>query len=186
MATLTIWRLDSATGADRALGMLKRFQNQNPIQVLDAAVVSWPEGARKPHLRQLHDVVSAGGLGGAFWGFLFAVLFFMPLLGLALAAGIGAVVASTAELGIDDSLIKKLRERITPGTSAVLLLSSNMVTDGVADEMQAHQGHAELIETNLSREQESKLRSTFTAQPAVSASDDAFEDGAGRSSGGQT
>jgi uncharacterized membrane protein len=52
-----------------------------------------------------------------------------------------------------------VRDQITPGTSALFLLSSDAVIDRVKDEFPA--GDAELISTNLSNEQESRLREAF-------------------------
>src|SRR5579871_1320800 len=106
MATLTVWKFDSADGAAGGLAKLKLLQTQQLIDLQDAALVAWPEGAKKPTITQLHNLVGAGAVGGAFWGALFGLLFLVPLLGLAIGAGIGALVASTADIGIDDTLIK--------------------------------------------------------------------------------
>jgi uncharacterized membrane protein len=168
MATLTVWKLDSANGADEAVEAVKRLQQQQLLQLEDAAVISWPSNAKKPTIRQLHELVGAGALGGAFWGLLFGLLFFVPLLGAAIGAGIGALVASTADVGIDDKLIKDLRSKITPGTSALFLLTSSAVTDRLGDELTAFRGHAELIESNLSREDEARLHEIFARAKAVS------------------
>jgi uncharacterized membrane protein len=162
MATFTVWKFDSAGGADAALTTLERLQKEELIQVLDGAVVSWPEGAKKPKTRQLHSTAGAGALGGAFWGFLFGLLFFVPLLGMAIGAGMGALSGSLTDVGINDDFIKRVRDQITPGTSALFLMSQGAVQDKVADEMRSQMGHAELIHTNLSHEQEEKLREAFT------------------------
>ena len=42
-------------------------------------LVSWKDGARRPKTQQLHNLAGAGALGGAFWGLLFGLLFFVPL-----------------------------------------------------------------------------------------------------------
>jgi uncharacterized membrane protein len=162
MATFTVWKFDSAGGADAALTTLERLQKEELIQVLDGAVVSWSEGAKKPKTRQLHSTAGAGAFGGAFWGFLFGLLFFVPLLGMAIGAGMGALSGSLADVGIDDDFIKRVRDQITPGTSALFLMSQGAVRDKVADEMRSQMDHAELIHTNLSNEQEEKLREAFT------------------------
>jgi uncharacterized membrane protein len=167
MATLTVWKLDSANGADEAVAVVKRLQQQQLLQLEDAAVISWSSNAKKPTIRQLHELVGPGALGGAFWGLLFGLLFFVPLLGAAIGAGIGALVASTADVGIDDKLIKDLRSKITPGTSALFLLTSNAVTDRLGDELSAFRGHAELIESNLSREDEARLHEIFARATPV-------------------
>jgi uncharacterized membrane protein len=167
MATLTVWKFDSADGAAESLTTLKRLQKQQLVELQDAAIVTWAADAKKPSIRQLHNLVGVGALGGAFWGSLFGLLFLVPLLGLAIGAGIGAYVASTADVGIDDTLVKQLRDKIGPGTSALLLLTSSAVTDRVLEEMQDQRGDADLIESNLTREQEAKLRKTFAQEPTM-------------------
>jgi uncharacterized membrane protein len=160
VATLTVWKFPTAQGAEEAQRTLESLQKQELIKVHDAALVSWPEGAKKPKTRQLASMTGAGALGGAFWGLLFGLIFFIPLLGMAIGAGMGALAGSMADVGINDDFIKTLRKEITPGTSALLLLSSEAVLDKVE---QAFEGQPmQLVQTNLSKEQEDKLREVFT------------------------
>jgi uncharacterized membrane protein len=167
MATLTAWKFDTADGADAALAKLEDLQRQQLLELLDGAVVSWPQGAKKPKTRQLHSTAGAGALGGAFWGLLFGLIFFVPLLGMAIGAGMGALMGAMTDVGIDDNFIKQVRDKITPGTSALFLYTQNVVQDRVADAFKAERGHVELIESNLSKEQEAKLRETFGEEPAT-------------------
>jgi uncharacterized membrane protein len=55
--------------------------------------------------------------------------------------------------------ISTVRQKVTPGTSALFLLSSGAVIDRVSAEFNGTD--AELISTNLSAEQESRLREAF-------------------------
>jgi hypothetical protein len=105
------------------------------------------------------DAATGGALGGAFWGMLFGLIFFIPILGLAIGAATGALFGSLADVGISDSFIKSVRDQVTPGTSALFLLSSDAVIDRVREEFPVHE--AELISTNLSADQEAKLREAF-------------------------
>ena len=159
MATLTAWKFDSPYGADDALATLEKLQNEALIQVQDAAVVSWEPGRRKPKTREMHSMKKAGALGGGFWGLLFGLIFFVPILGLAIGAAAGAMAGSLSDVGISDKFIDTVREKVTPGTSALFLLTSNAVVDRVKGEFEGTQ--AELISTNLSNEQEAKLREAF-------------------------
>jgi uncharacterized membrane protein len=165
MATLTVWMFDSATGADDALVRVKSLRQQELLVLQDAAVITWPPDAKKPRIRQLNDLVGAGVFGGALWGLLFGLLFFVPLLGAAIGAGLGALVAHTSDTGIDDNTIKELREKITPGTSALFLLTADVVADRVLADLAPFEGHAQLLQSNLSREQEAKLRAIFAPAP---------------------
>ncbi|MEV7775030.1 DUF1269 domain-containing protein [Kitasatospora sp. NPDC086791] len=160
MATLTVWRFPTATGADEALDTLKKLQHQELIKVQDGAVVSWPDGAKKPKTRHLSDMTGRGAVGGAFWGFLLGLLFFVPILGAAAGAAGGALGGHLAHLGLDEDFVKRLREKVTPGTSALFVLSSDAVLDAVRSAFAGR--HAELLETNLSEEEEARLREAFT------------------------
>jgi uncharacterized membrane protein len=107
-------------------------------------------------------MAGAGALGGAFWGMLFGLIFFVPLLGMAVGAGIGALTGSLADVGIDDSFIRRMRDEIQPGTSALFVLSSDAVVDKVTQAFEGQQ--MVLVESNLSQEQESKLREVFSEE----------------------
>jgi uncharacterized membrane protein len=162
LATFTIWKFNTAQGAERALYTLEQLQKEELIQIVDAAVVTWPAGKKKPKTRQLHDLTGAGALGGAFWGMLFGLIFFVPLLGMAVGAATGALSGSLADVGIDDDFIKQVRERITPGTSALFVMTSGAVQDKVKDAFEGTK--AELLHTNLSAEEEAKLREVFAEE----------------------
>jgi uncharacterized membrane protein len=159
MATLTVLKFGDATAADNALGTVQSLQSQELITIRDAAIVTWPSDKKKPKTRQLHNLTGAGALSGAFWGWLFGLLFFVPLFGMALGAAMGALSGSMTDVGIDDSFIAKIRSNVTPGTSALFLLTTDAVVDRVKDAMEQYD--FEIIATNLSADEESKLREVF-------------------------
>jgi uncharacterized membrane protein len=171
MATLTAWKFPTPEGAGDALATVEQLQKQELIILLDAAVVSWPADRKRPKTQQLHNLVGGGALGGSFWGMLFGLIFFVPLLGLVIGAAAGAAAGSLNDVGIDDDFINDVREKVTPGTSALFALTSNAVTDKVADAFRGSQ--AELLHTNLSADQEQQLREVFgdvdDAQPTGAA-----------------
>lgn len=159
-ATLTVWKFHTPTGAGDATRVLEGLAEQHLITLHDAATVSWEEGRRKPRTRQLASTTAAGALGGTFWGLLFGLIFFMPLLGAALGAATGALTGALTDVGIDDGFINKVRDQITPGTSAMFVLSSDEVVDRIKDAF-ASAEPADLIFTNLSDEQEAALHRAF-------------------------
>ena len=164
MATLTAWVFPESGAAERAAQTLSSLQSQGLIQVQDAAVVTWEAGKKKPKTRQLNNLTGAGTMGGAFWGFLFGLIFLVPLLGAAIGAAMGAVSGSLADVGISDRFINDVKQRVTPGTSALFLLSSDAVIDRVRDAFQGSQ--AELVASNLSNEDEARLREVFAEDEA--------------------
>src|SRR3954454_7190609 len=158
MSTLVVLKFDSVDGARQMRDRLLSLQKQQLLEVQDAAIMS-KSADGKPKLEQLQNMTGAGALGGAFWGMLFGLLFFIPILGLAVGAAAGALSGSLVDVGIDDDFIKSVRAKVTPGTSALFLMSSNAVMDKIRDAFEGNQ--PELIETNLSNEQEAALRAAF-------------------------
>ncbi len=158
-STLVVLKFPTAEGADYMLSRLESLQKQQLITVNDGAIVSWPAGATKPKTRQLTSMTGVGALGGAFWGLLFGLLFFVPFFGLAVGAAMGALAGHFAHYGIDENFINSVRDKITPGTSALFLLTSGAVVDRVADAVKDIQ--FEIIQTNLSKEQEAQLKAAF-------------------------
>jgi uncharacterized membrane protein len=179
MATLSVLKFNDPYEADRVLVALQGLQERGMITLEDAAVVSWAplakhpgtagtppseperpeelEYPRKPTTRQLHSTAGAGW--GAFWGFLFGLIFFVPFLG----AAIGGMSGAMSDVGIDDDFIKQVREKVTPGTSALFALTSGATApDKVVDELKQYD--FEIISTNLPEEQENKLREAFAQE----------------------
>jgi uncharacterized membrane protein len=160
MANPVVLKFPEADGAYRMLDKLEDLQKQELIHIEDAAVVSWPEGKRKPRTRHLNDLVGTGVLDGAFWGFLFGLIFFVPLLGMAVGAAMGGAACSLSDVGIDD-FVNEVQEKVTEGTSALFLLESGAVVDRIHDEVKGMD--FEIIATNLLKDQEQKLREAFAA-----------------------
>ena len=144
---------DEATG-ENILNTLRELQKQRLIIVNDAALVTLrPDG--KPKIRQAHDLVGAGALGGAFWGMLIGLLFLSPLLGAAIGAGMGAIAGKFTDIGIDDNFIKEVGSAIHPGESALFLLTRNEIADKVVPALRQYQ--FEVIRTSLSDQDEARL-----------------------------
>jgi uncharacterized membrane protein len=164
MATLTVWKFASWDGANQAIGTLEALAKQDLLKVHDAASVSWQPEARRPRTRQVRDLTGVGAIGGMFWGMLFGLIFLMPLAGAALGAASGALAGSLVDVGIDDEFIKSARDQITPGTSALFLLTSDVDRDRVKATFDATGlQKPRLIQSNLSARQEQALREMFGA-----------------------
>jgi uncharacterized membrane protein len=158
MSTLVVLKFDSVEGARQMRDRLLELQKQQLLQVDDAAIMS-KDANGKPKLEQLHNLAGAGALGGAFWGMLFGLLFFIPIFGLAVGAAAGAIAGSMSDVGIDDKFIKQVGESITPGSAALFLLVSNVTVDKVLDQIKDMK--FEVLQTNLSHEQEGQLRTAL-------------------------
>jgi len=163
MATLSVLKFNDPYGAERVMIALQGMQERAMITLEDAAVVSWPQGNKKPRTQQLHSTAGMGAMSGAFWGFLFGLIFFVPFLGAAIGASMGGLSGSLADVGISDDFIKQVREKVTEGTSALFALTSGATApDKVVDELKQYD--FEIISTNLPEEQEQKLREAFAQE----------------------
>lgn len=163
MATLTVFKFDTADGAERAWEVWQDLEKRHLVETSDGAIVSWPVGARHPKTKQLYPL---GAMDQTFWGTLFGMIFFIPLIGPAvrrvMEVAMGPLQGVFHDYGINDDFINEVREKVREGTSAVFLLATSMSTEKVGAEFQALPKH-ELMTSNLSTEQEARLREAFGA-----------------------
>jgi uncharacterized membrane protein len=132
MATLTAWRFSSTEGADDAILRLKRLDEQDQIDVEDAAVIRWPHYASAP-TPDTHVTRQ----GGAF----------------------STIAKKIAHGNIAGSTLDSVMGDMTPGTSVLVLLSENATVGAVA---KAFEGQSmELIRSDLSVQQEDQVRRVF-------------------------
>jgi uncharacterized membrane protein len=129
----TAWRCGGTEGADDAVLRLKQLDAQKLIDVQDVAVLRWPQWAAEPSAQE--HVTAEGS----------KVSSFFKNLGLP---------------DIDKSMIEAVKGDMMPGTSALVVLSSQTAVDAVA---KAFEGQGvELIRSDLSVQQEEQLRAAFS------------------------
>jgi len=161
MSELIVLAFKTKTGAQEMANEIKNLQKMQLITLEDAAIVVRNDDG-KAKVKQAYNLVGAGALGGAFWGMLIGLIFFMPWLGLAVGAITGAISGKATDIGIDDGFIKEVGNTIEPGHSALFLLVVEATTDKVMDELKKFD--AEVLKTSLSKEQEARLKESFAAE----------------------
>lgn len=161
MKKLIVLAFDSETGAADVRDKLFELQKQELITMDDAAVVVRNEDG-KTDVKQAQSLVGSGALGGAFWGLLIGLIFLAPVLGMAVGAVSGALGGKFSDIGIDDSFIKEVGDQIDPGESALFMLVSEVQRERVIEELGPYD--PEVLETNLTAEDEEKLREHFGAE----------------------
>ncbi|WP_121820093.1 DUF1269 domain-containing protein [Halostella salina] len=161
MKKLIVLAFDNESGALKVRDKLFELQKQELITMEDAAVVVRNEDG-KTDVKQAQSLVGAGAMGGAFWGLLIGLIFLAPVLGMAVGAVSGALGGRFSDIGIDDSFIEAVGEQIDPGESALFMLVSSVQRDRVVDALEPF--GPEILETNLSAEDEEKLREQFAAE----------------------
>jgi uncharacterized membrane protein len=93
---------------------------------------------------------------------LFGLIFFSPLLGMAVGAAVGGVSGKFKDYGINDDFIKDVQSKVTEDTSALFLLTGAANREKVQEAFQNVK--MELISSNLSDAQEAELREAFGSE----------------------
>jgi uncharacterized membrane protein len=160
MATLVVIDYENEVRAEEVRLALLKMQKEYLVDLIDAViVVRDAKGTVK--LRQLYDLTAAGAIRGGFWGALIGLLFLNPLFGIAVGVTAGAISGALLDVGIDDNFMKQLGETLRPDSAALCVLIRQMTADKVLEEIQKFGGT--LIKTNLSHENEAKLRDALAA-----------------------
>jgi uncharacterized membrane protein len=127
--TISVWRFGEVQSAEQVLRQVRGID--------DAALVWWPAGRRMPSTRHV-------GAADLWWGVLLGMIFLAPFAGPALGAAAGAVAGGLADFGLGDDFILQVREAVTPGTSAVFVMSDRATAAQLELELGAPLIRAEL------------------------------------------
>src|SRR5262245_36968133 len=164
MATLAVIGYENEDTAEEVRLKLIKLQKEYLVDLRDAVVVV-RDAQGKIRLRQMYNLTAAGAVSGGFWGTLVGLIFLNPLFGLAVGATWGAMSGALADVGIDDAFMKRLAETLKPGTAALCVLLHSSAPDKVVEEIQQFGGT--VIKSNLSHENEAKLREALAGTPVV-------------------
>jgi uncharacterized membrane protein len=129
--TLTVWLYDSAFGAAAGEVRLKDLQQRGAVTVLDAVTITWMPGTHRPRVGHLRHQTSAAAAKGSVLGAFVGVLVLAPAVDGAAGAGVGALAQRLRGTGIDRQFLYELKDRLRPGCSALLVLSSDTDLDTV-------------------------------------------------------
>jgi uncharacterized membrane protein len=158
MSELVVVAFDNELGAAEMRDALIELQKQRLVTLDDAAVVV-RQSDGKVKVKQAVNLVGAGALGGAFWGMLIGLLFWMPWAGLVVGALSGVFGGALSDYGVDDGFVKEVGNTIQPGHSALFLLIREATPDKLLDELKQFNG--KILQTSLSKEAEAKLKEAF-------------------------
>lgn len=147
MDALIVGRYAAPDRAETALRSLERLQHRRLVAVDDSAVVSWEDGAPRPRAYQAGST-EGPGLSGAFWGLVFSLAFLLP------PHGTGGALDC---VGLPDGFLRRLREEVGPGTSALFVLTA----DGPSADLRRALADADLIVHPIGRAQGAALRCLF-------------------------
>ncbi len=162
MTAFTVWKYDDPDSAGRAAGVLKEAELDGLVTVVDHAVVSWPVGADQPHTSHQHDSPKRGAGLGALWGLLGGALLMVPVAGVVVGAGIGALAKATDGTGITKEDMERIRTELGPGTSALFVVTEDADFDRLAERFRGRE--STLIHTNLTEAERATLLESFGSE----------------------
>ena len=135
--TTTAWGFSGTEGADGAVLRLRQLDSQGVMDVQDVAVIRWPQYASAP---QVQEHVTDEG------------------------SKTSSLAKRIKKAGIDSTMLRAVKDDMSLGTSALVVLSADAALDTVA---KAFQGQAmQLIRSDLSVQQEDQLRAAFSEGPS--------------------
>ncbi|HLI07016.1 MAG TPA: DUF1269 domain-containing protein [Ktedonobacteraceae bacterium] len=165
MTVFIVLKFPIEEGAERMLPVLQKLQRQRLIQVEDGMILTWPQGCRKPRIRQINHLTGRSVLSVAFWGLLVGLLFAALFFGVTTGTAIDTLAGHFARYGLDERFINGVRNQITEGTSALFLMTTGAVMDKVVTSIKGMP--FEIISTSLTSEQEALLREAFGEENRV-------------------
>jgi uncharacterized membrane protein len=138
--SLTVWLYPTAFGAEASVVHLRSLVQRGAIRVHDAATIVWMPHDKEPLVRPVdHKTRTAAGRG-ALWGALVGLVVLNPVAGAAAGAGAGAAIRRARSAGLDEELVQDIRAQVTPGTSALVVLSSDADPAAVGEVLRNSEG----------------------------------------------
>jgi len=153
MSELIVFIYENETGAKTLEAQLVEAQENQDLSVSDAALILRQEDGR-PVLSHAADLVGRGSMGGIFWGFILALVFWAKWWGLSVGGALG-------DLGLDDEFVKEVGEGVGKGHSALLILVEDSMVEDVLKE--AEGSNPKTTRTTFSKEDEQVLQAVFLA-----------------------
>jgi len=130
MSELIVVAYDTPANAEAARYELFGMAKEYLVEIADA-VIATADNDRNIKLDQMVNMWTVGATGGAFWGLLAGLIFFNPLLGLAVGAGAGAISGGLSDYGIDDDFMKDVSGALQPGQAALFMMMRTEASDRV-------------------------------------------------------
>lgn len=163
MSELIVVAYDTPAKAEAARSELFGMAKEYLVEIADA-VIATADKDRNIKLDQMVNMWTVGATGGAFWGLLAGLIFFNPLLGLAVGAGAGAISGGLSDYGIDDDFMKDVSGALQPGQAALFMMMRTEASDRVIERLSKKGGR--ILRTNLDSDAENHLRNQFDTKHA--------------------
>ena len=153
MSELIAFAFESEDGAKALEADLIAAQESRDLRVGDAAlVVRMADG--RPEFSHAVNLVGHGSMGGIFWGFILALVFWTRWWGLNIGSALG-------DLRLDEDFVKEVGEGVDKGHSALLVLVEESMAAGVLEVAESRK--PKVFQSTLSAGDEQVLKVIFQA-----------------------
>lgn len=160
----------------RATEVLTELRRDPKVAVdMDDAVVVTRETSGRVRVEQSVEMSVDGARRGAFWGLLVGLVLAMPFPFLgpawlaaatvgasAVGAGVGALIGTPSDVGIDERFAREVGEQLQPGSSAIFLLLHGVSTEELLPQIAPYGGT--LLQTTLSSEAQERIREVLAGE----------------------
>jgi uncharacterized membrane protein len=154
MSELIIIGYDDPTTAKRAFDQVLVLQSDHIVDLSGLAVVD-VDADGKSHVHTPGKLVAGSTASGALWGTIIGLLFLVPFAGMLVGGAMGALMGKLGKSGIDASFRERVQSMLTPGKSAVVIMTTKLTEDKFTAAMRAYGGT--VLQTSLSEEDEKEL-----------------------------
>ena len=165
MADLIVIAFDSEPDAEAAYNKVQELQDDMVVQLAGLALVKVDsDGKTSVQYPGAVANIGLGAAGGALFGTLVGILFFVPVAGLVFGGLVGALFAGLDKAGLDSEFRKRVQSAVTVGKSAVVIYATKLTADRFAEALAPY--HGTVVQTSLSREDEQELVHDLSAGQA--------------------
>jgi len=164
MADLIAIGYEDEEAAGQAEREVERLGDELLIQP-DALAVIVRDGDGVYRVQTNHHVVGADTSWGMLWELLFGALFFVPVLGMAVGAGLSALMGKVERIGTDREFEEQVRDMLQPGTSALFLIVEEVAPDKAVEALSQFGGT--VLKSSVSRDAEAELQDHLHGAPAA-------------------
>ncbi|MEV7567378.1 DUF1269 domain-containing protein [Streptomyces tanashiensis] len=161
MSELIVLGYEDRAVANRAFTKVQELEGKSEIDLTGLAIVSVDANGEihvdTPSRRKGQAAISA--TAGALWGMVFGIFILTPGIGV-VGAAVGGLIGKLNQMGLDNKFRDKVRSLLEPGSTAVVIMASEIAEDKFTAAMEQFGGT--VLKTTLSEQSERELAEQLT------------------------
>jgi len=155
MSHILVITFEDETQAISVLRSLKNLENQEMLNLDDAAVIVKDAQGKIQVKNMMEKNVKAGAAVGGLLGLAIGTILF-PVAGIAIGAASGALIGKSLGNGVDKQFVKDVQESLAPSSSAILFIVSHENTGVLIAALEPYSG--KIYQSSFDSEAEAEIR----------------------------